>query len=189
MSNVSRRGGLAGVAAGLAWIAALVYLMLDELEYSGRIVSNPFPTALGLPALMLAAAATAVALRAVWAAHPPTGLGGKLCFGVAYLGAAISLVPLWPAVFLGPLLLMVGLTLLGWSAIVTGGSDSQGHRVHAIGLPAIALTAPLLDRFEVMDGGVGLAVAVILMAGGLAWIGVDLNAGERRAVAPTGVTT
>lgn len=177
MWSEPRRVAPVGIAAGLFWLVALAYLMFDELEYSGEIASNPIPGWIGLPALMIAAAATAVTLRAVQPG-PEMGFGTSVCFGIAYLGAAFSLVPLWPAIFLGPFLLMIGLVLVGWAMTRTG-SASRGHLLHAIGLPAMAVTGPLLDLSEVAGGELALIAAVVLMAAGSAWIGVDADRAER----------
>lgn len=176
MSNVSRWGRPAAIAAGVLWLIAWAYFTLDELQYQGEIIDNPIPGPVGLPALTFAALATAVALGAVRSRLQSDGAGTKVSFGIAYLGTAVSLIPVWPAIFLGPLLVLIGISAVGILAIRSEPHASVGHRIHAFGLAGAAIAAPLLDLTEVIDSSFGVAIFGAILAIGLIWIGVDLDA-------------
>lgn len=178
MPNIARWGAPAAVVAGVLWLISIIYLTLDELEYAGDIEDNPVPGPLGVPALPLAALATAIALRAVRSYVTGDGVGTKACFVIAYLGAAISLIPLWPAIFFGPLLVAVGLVLVGAAAMRSRGGASIGHHLHALGLPLVAIASPFLDLAGIMDGSLGVASFGAVLGLGLVWIGVDLYAAK-----------
>lgn len=179
MPHTPRWGAPAAIAAGIVWSIALAYLVLDELEYAGEIADNPIPGAVGAVGLVLAAIATAMTLTAVRSGMDRDGVGTKTAFGIAYLGTAISLIPLWPAIILGPLLVALGLFLVGIAAVRARRDANMGHRIHAFGLPVVALAAPLLDLAGIMDGSLGLATFGAVLSIGLVWIGLDLNAAQQ----------
>jgi hypothetical protein len=185
-SSISRRGGAAAIAAGVLLAIALIYSMLGDLEYQGSIAQNPMPDAIGMAAFTLGALATGLALWSLHALIGPTELTAKVGFAVAYAGAAFLLIPLWPATFLGPVLLAIGLALIGLARPPAGGFRSVGSTIHVMGFPAVVLVTPLLAALGI-DGLVSFGLFSAVLSTGLIFIGTDMNARAHADRDPMGV--
>ncbi|MDP9067362.1 MAG: hypothetical protein M3N53_03300 [Actinomycetota bacterium] len=174
MTHIAARwGGTAAIVAGVAWFVGLSYMTLDELEYQGWIASSPMPDALGMGAYIVAGIALALALISLRPLLQGPGAGvGR---GIATAGAALALIPLWPATFLAPVLAGIGLFVLALASLRSDDFKTGGSRVHAYGLPGAVLTGITLGAVGVTSPALPLLYAAAL-TGGLIWIGIDMNA-------------
>ncbi len=185
MSKLSRWGGPAAIVGGVLWALALSHQLLGELEYQGELRDNPIPDAIGMMAMTSAAVATGIALLALGSWLGRGGITAKVGSLLAYAGAAVSLIPLWPATFLGPVLLAVGLVLIALAGRSRDGSMIRGCAVHAYGFPAVVVVTPLL-AFLGINGIVGLGLFAAVMSAGLIWIGIEMNARDEATSVPAG---
>lgn len=178
MTRIAERwGGTAAIVAGVAWFVGLIYMTLDELEYQGSITSSPMPDAVGMGAYIVAGVATGLGVVSLRALLQGPGAGvGRV---IATVGAALALIPLWPATFLAPVLAGIGLFALGLAALRSNGFKSAGSRIHAYGLPGAVVTGITLGAVGVTSPALPSLYAAAL-AGGLIWIGIDMN-GSRTA--------
>ncbi|MFN2389940.1 MAG: hypothetical protein ABR575_10110 [Actinomycetota bacterium] len=170
-ARVAPHAGLAG--AGL-WTGGAVATLLGELEWRGAIATNPIPAWVGVLAIASGAALFGVVLLGTHRTHPPRRGGlGRFGYGTAMLGLALALLPIWPLVFLGPLLVAVGVTFYGLAT--TGAPDPLGRFgawLHTLCIPAglvWGLAFPALG----FDGGLGPLVSIGMVIGGFVFLGLQ----------------
>jgi hypothetical protein len=160
-----RRAATAGFIGCAAWAVGILWITLDEFEYTGAIDRNPIPSWLGFAIGALGSAGFIIALIAFHETHK-LGMSsmGRWGYGTTLAGLALLLVPIWPLIFFGPLVVGVGVTAYGIERYRLGGSAASGASLHAAFFP-IAVIAGIVASFaggkpDAVGGIAALAIAI-----------------------------
>lgn len=172
--TIRRYAPAAGMLGALFWLIAHVGIAFGEIEYQDPTRPSPMPdwvipVGIVTGALLIASFA---GFSGIARNKSGFGAGGALILG----GTAISLVPVWPFIFLGPFLISIGffvLAVTAWRA----GRRSVGVALHAFGLP---LSLPSGIAFDAvgLDGGYGGLLFGAVLAVGIAWRAYETAAAE-----------
>lgn len=175
MGPTIRRYALAaGMLGALFWLIAHVGIAFGEIEYQDPTRPSPMPdwivpVGIVTGALLIASFA---GFSGITRNKGRFGAGGALILG----GAAISLVPVWPFIFLGPFLISIGFFVLAVTAWRRG-RRSVGIALHAFGLP---LSLPSGIAFDAvgLDGGYGGLLFGAVLTVGIAWRAYEASGSE-----------
>jgi hypothetical protein len=173
--NLERWGGHAAIAGGVLWIFAITGFTLGEIEYQDPTRTSPVPEWVAAIALSIGAALIAVAIVSLRNSFAERGGGALAKSGaiVALLGALLAVVPLWPMIFFGPLLVSLGLIGLGAASIRTGVMKGGWSWWLALGVVPALASGALID-FAGGDGTNGGFVLAVVLGGGLVWLGTRM---------------
>ena len=155
----------AGLAGALLWLFASVGSALGEIEYQDASRVSPIPD--WMVGVGIAAGAVLIAAFVQYSGV----IGGRDRMGAAkvtiLVGAAISLVPLWPFFVLGPFLVAIGFFSSALAAWLNR-RRTVGVALHAFALP---LSIPSGGALEAMgfDGEYGVVVFMTVLVLGIAW--------------------
>lgn len=180
------RAAYAGMLGGLLWIAGSIGFALEEIEY--RDPTRPSPIPEWMPAAMLVVGALLIGSFVVAARTTRwDGSETKRVRLLILLATAITLVPLWPFIFLGPLLAALGFFVLAIGALRSG-DRSPAVWLHAIGLP---LTLPSTAGFGAagLDAELGGMAFGVVLGTGIAWRAYAGSSGGRTPSKSTAETT
>lgn len=174
--TIRRYAPAAGMLGALFWLIAHVGIAFGEIEYQDPTRPSPMPdwvVPIGIVtgALLIA---TFAGFSGIARNNDRFGAGGAVILG----GVAISLVPVWPFIFLGPFLMAIGffvLAVTAWRA----GRRSVGLALHAFGLP---LSLPSGIAFDALglDGSYGGLLFGAVLAVGIAWRAHETSVSEDR---------
>jgi hypothetical protein len=170
-----RRAASAGVLGGLIWLFAFVGFVLGEIEYNDPTRVSPVPEWVSGIALSIGAVLIGAMLLAI-RARSERG-SSKAAVTVALIGTVLALVPLWPMIFFGPLLVGLGLAARGVIAIRKGEGDGAAW-VHAVGVPIGMASGIGFDAVGSNNVYSGYVFGLALCAG-LIWLGYDMMADDR----------
>lgn len=184
-TTIRRYAAAAGMLGALAWLIANVGITYGEIEYQHPTRVSPMPE-WSVP-VGIVAGALLIASFVLFSG--PAETRRKLDPGrvIILLGAAISLVPLWPFLFLGPFLVAIGF-FAGAVAALTSGRRSVGIALHAIALP---LSLPSGIAFDAvgLEGAYGGLLFGAVLAIGIGWRAYETATSlEPAAPASTGAT-
>ena len=172
-----RRAASAGILGGLIWLFAFIGSVLGEIEYNDPTRVSPIPEwvsgiALSIGAVLIGAMLLSIRARA-------EGGSSKAAVTVALVGTALALVPLWPMIFFGPLL--VGLGMAARGAIVIRKGDATGAAwLHAVGVP-ISMASGMGFDAAGSNNVYSTYVFALALCSGLIWLGYDMMVDDRRS--------
>ncbi len=184
-----KKVGRATLLGGALWTFGLVAVTLGELEWRGEIADNPVPDWLTAAGVAVGSVMLLLGLRAF---HETYGnglrLAGRSGYWIAFAGIGISIVPVWPFIFIGPFVAGIGLTLYGFERVRLRGAASAGAWIHAICFPAAVVVGVLAALFG-YDGGIGQLAFVGFLILGFGAIGLTLmRTADRPETAPSPTT-
>jgi hypothetical protein len=174
-----RRAASAGILGGLIWLFAFAGFVLGEIEYNDPTRVSPIPEwvsgiALSIGAILIGAMLLSIRARSESGSY-------KAAVTIALVGAAISVVPLWPMIFFGPLLVGIGLAARGVIAIRKGKASGPAW-LHAVGVPLGMASGMGFDAAGINSVYSGYVFGFAL-CGGLIWLGYDMMV-DARSPAP-----
>lgn len=176
VSENERRAAAAGILGGLTWLFAFAGFVLGEIEYNDPTRVSPIPE--WASAIALSVGAMLIGTMLLGIRHRETRGGiAKGGLVVALIGTALALVPLWPMIFFGPLLVGLGMSARGLATIRRGDGDGPSW-IHAVGVPLGMASGMGFDAIGSSNVYSGYVFAAALCSG-LIWLGYDMMAGDR----------
>lgn len=182
LTRIDRRAAGAGLLGGVMWVMALTGFVFGEIEYNDPTRVSPIPEWASAVALSLGAVLIGTMLLALRRTQPKDRPLARAGISVALAGAALALVPLWPMIFFGPLLVALGMAGRGIADIRRGDAGGAAW-LHAVGVPLALASGMAFDAAGISSsyGGFVFAFAV---AGGLIWLSHEAMAGDARPSRP-----
>lgn len=180
------RAAYAGMLGGLLWIAATTGFALGEIEYRDPTRPSPIPEWIAAAALVAGALLIGIFVAAARTTRWD-GSETKRARLLILVGAAITLVPLWPFIFLGPLLAAVGFCVLAIGALRSG-DRTPGVWLHGIVLPLALPSGAAFDAVGLDPELGGLAFGVALGAG-IVWRAYTVRSGKTTPTIPAAEAT
>lgn len=164
-STIRRYAPAAGMLGALSWLIAHTGIAFGEIEYQDPTRPSPMPDWVVPVGIVTGALLIAffTGFSGVARSKSRFGAGGALILG----GTAVSLVPVWPFIFLGPFLIAIGffvLAVAAWKA----GRRGVGIALHAFGLPLSLPSGIAFDALG-MDGAYGGLLFGAVLTAGIAW--------------------
>lgn len=173
--RTSRAGALAAIPGGICWIFATAAGVLGELDYRG-LTDNPIPDPVGFVIAALGSILLLVGLVNIRRIQADRGGSpGGPGYYIAMAGLAITVVPVWPLIFIGPILVGIGATIYGVATMASGSIRSLGTWMHVLSIPIALVTAFMLAAGG-YDGGLGMVAFSVLISGGFMSLGYDVAA-------------
>lgn len=183
LTPIDRRAAAAGALGGFLWLVALTGFVFGEIEYSDPSRVSPIPEWASAVTLSLGAILIGTMLLALRRVVPDDRPLAKVGISVALIGAAIAVVPLWPMIFFGPLLVALGMAGRGIADIRRGDAGGAAW-LHAVGVPLAFASGMLFDAIDVNSSYAGFLFA-FAAAGGLIWLSYEATADGVRLTRPT----
>lgn len=176
-TRVRRHVTTAGFVGAALWLIASVAAALDEIEYQDATQASPLPEWVFPVATVIGAAS--IAMFAQFSGKP----GARAARLAILIGAAISLVPLWPFIVIGPFLVAVGFFGAAVAAWING-HRTAGTTLHAFGLPlSIPLGTRALEALG-MDPEYGVVVFMTVLALGIVLRAIEPDEEPKAISAP-----
>lgn len=171
----TKRKALAAIPGGICWMFGGAAFVLGELDYRG-LTDNPIPYAVGAGITSLGSILLIVGLinirRLQVAAGGPSARPG---YYITLAGLAIAVIPVWPAIVLGPMLTAIGVTVYAGTMLASRSIRSLGTWMHALSIP-IGVVIGFAFAWGGYDGGFGVAASLALISAGFMSLGFDAAA-------------
>lgn len=180
---IDRRAAAAGALGGGLWLVALSGFVFGEIEYNDPTRVSPIPEWASAVTLSLGAILIGTMLLALRRVLPEDRPLAKAGISVALIGAAIAVVPLWPMIFFGPLLVGLGMAGRGIADIRRGDAGGAAW-LHAVGVPLAFASGMVFDAVGINSSYAGFVFA-FAAAGGLIWLSYAAMADHASPARPT----
>lgn len=174
-TKLGRYATPAGFVGAALWVIASIAGALDEIEYQDATRPSPLPE--WVLAVTIVAGAALIATFVQFSGKPRTRAGRVTIL----IGAAISLVPLWPFAVIGPFLVAVGFFGSAVAAWVSG-HRTLGTTLHAFVLPLSIPGGTAALEAVGADGEYGVVIFMTLL--GLGIVSRAMEPGEETDAAP-----
>jgi len=173
-----RRWALAAIPGGVGVAIGVTAVVLGELEYRG-LAQNTIPDAVAYPVAALGTILLMVALTAIRKVQiAKGGPEGRIGYWTAMGGLLLTMAGVWPLVFLGPMLIGLGVTIYGATTLAAGVLRSFGAWLHVMSIPTGVISGFAFFSAG-FDGGFGIIVFMAMLIAGFMILGFDAASGER----------
>lgn len=183
LTPIDRRAAAAGALGGCLWLVALTGFVFGEIEYADPSRVSPIPEWASAVTLSLGAILIGTMLLALRRVVPDDRPLTKVGIWIALIGAVIAVVPLWPMIFFGPLLVALGMAGRGIADIRRGDAGGAAW-LHAVGVPLAFASGMLFDTVGINSSYAGFVFA-FAAAGGLIWLSYETVADDATPARPT----
>jgi hypothetical protein len=158
--KIARMAALIGAAL---FALANAGIVLGEAEYDNPAFNNPIPEWAGASALALGLLLLFVALTGMHGVQKrQAGTIGRIGYLTTSVGLLVGGPMLWPTFVIGAPAIVVGSILFGIATLRARVFSPAAGWLLALGMPAAAASAPLLDLLGVHAGSALIAVSGVL---------------------------
>ncbi len=186
-----RKAAAAAIVGGVCWGFGTTWAILDELEYRD-LTDNPIPDPLAFGVTAIGSALLLLAFMSLRRVHTEQGAtSGVSGYWISVAGFVLLLYPVWPFIFIGPLVLGIGATIYAGATLASGRTRSFGLWLHVLSIP-VGTAVGFAFAWGGYDGGIGVATFMLMLITGYMTMTYDAAAYAEQPVAslaPEGVVT
>jgi hypothetical protein len=173
------------VVGAICWAFGATGVVLGELDYRG-LTENPIPEPVGVGVTAIGTVLLLIALITMRRVHVHQGVTtGTPGYWITVAGLALMLFPTWPFIVIGPLVLGIGVTIYAGALLATQKIRSFGLWLLVLNLPIGIVVAFAFDAIG-YDGGIGIALSLLLILGGFMSLAYDTATPEIEFVPSSG---
>lgn len=191
MMKIQRIGMWAAIVGSICWAFGATSAVLDELDYRG-LTDSPIPFAVGTAVTAIGSALLILAFITIRRVHVDQGAtAGAPGYWMAITGLVLMLFPVWPLIFIGPLVVALGVTIYAGATLSSGKTRSFGLWLHALNIPFGVVVGFAFDGAG-YDGGIGVITSLLMVITGIMTMAYDAAAYSEQPIAslaPEGVVT
>jgi hypothetical protein len=160
------------VVGAICWAFGATGVVLGELDYRG-LTENPIPEPVGLGVTAIGTVLLLIALITLRRVHVHEGVTtGAPGYWITIAGLALMLLPTWPFIVIGPLLVGIGVTIYAGTILATKKIRSFGLWLLAMNVPVGIVVGFAFDGAG-YDGGIGIALSLLMVLAGLMTLAYD----------------
>lgn len=180
--KIQRIGTWAAIVGSICWAFGATSAVLDELDYRG-LTDSPIPFAVGTAVTAIGSALLILAFVTIRRIHVHQGAtAGAPGYWMAITGLVLMLFPVWPLIFLGPLVVALGMTIYAGATLSSGKTRSFGLWLHALNIPFGVVVGFAFDGAG-YDGGIGIMTSLVMVITGIMTMAYDAAAYSEQPVA------